>query len=326
VNRREFIALIADAAAACPLSARAQQALPVIGYLASFGHNDRPKLAEGFRRGLTEAGYADGRNVVVEYRFAGSRPDSLAAAAADLVGRRVSVIVAVGGDDAILAAKAATSTIPIVFTYGGDPVQRGFVASLNRPGGNVTGISFFSVALTAKGLGLLHEIVPKAVVVALLVNSANPQSARSLEGAREAAATLGLHLLVFNASVPNEIDAAFSGLKRQGAEALVVGGDPFFSSHRQQIIALAASTNIPVMYFTREFVPDGGLISYGNDIPDAYRLAALYCARILKGGKPADLPVVQSDKFELVINMKTANTLGLTIPPGIIAIADEVIE
>ncbi len=326
MKRREFVALIGGAAVAWPIVARTQQALPVIGYLASFGQNDRPKLSDGFRRGLTEAGYVDGRDVVVDYRFAGSRADHLSVAAADLVGRRVSVIVAVGGGNAILAAKAATNTIPIIFTYGGDPVRQGFVASLNRPGGNITGISFFSVALSAKGLGLLHEIVPKAAVVALLVSSKNPQSARTVSGAREAASALGQQLLVFNADIPNEIDTAFTSLQQGGAEALVVGGDPFFSAHRQQIIALASAANIPAVYFTREFALDGGLMSYGNDIPDAYRHAALYVARILKGEKPADLPVIQSDKFELVINKKTATTLGLTIPSGVLAIADEVIE
>ncbi len=232
MNRREFITLVCTAAA-WPLTARGQQALPAIGYLASLGQNDRPKLAEGFRRGLTEAGLIDGRNVVVEYRFAGNRSDRLSAAAADLVGRRVSVIVATGGGNAILAAKAATNTIPIVFTYGGDPVQQGFVASLNRPGSNITGISFFSVALSAKGFGLLHEIVPTAAVVALLVSSTNPQSARTVNDAREAASALGQQLVVFNASIPNEIDTAFSNLRQKGAEALVVGGDPpFFSAHR----------------------------------------------------------------------------------------------
>jgi putative tryptophan/tyrosine transport system substrate-binding protein len=329
VRRREFITLLGGGgvAAAWAHAAPAQQAsLPVIGYLSALGKNDRPKLADGFRRGLSDAGYVDGRNVTIEYRFAENQSDRLPAFAADLVGRKVAVIAATGGDTAVLAAKAVTNEIPIVFTYGGDPVRRGLVRSINRPDGNVTGISFFSASISAKGLGLLHDLVPNVAVVAFLINLAEPEAAHTLSDAQAAASSLGERLLVLNASVPSEIDAAFASLRQQGAGALVVGGSPFYTARHQQIVALAAQVGIPTMYFSREFIPDGGLISYGNDIPDAYRQAALYVARMLKGEKPADLPVIQSVKFELVINMKTARTLGLTIPSGVLAIADEVIE
>jgi putative tryptophan/tyrosine transport system substrate-binding protein len=327
MRRREFVALIGGATAAWPLNALAQQpGQQVIGYLSSLGRNDRPKLADGFRRGLNEAGYVDGRNVTIEYRFAENQRDRLPTLAADLVGRQVAVIAATGGENAVLAAKAATSAIPIIFTYGGDPVRRGLVTSLSRPEGNVTGISFFSSVLTAKGLGLLHDIVPNTTVVALLLNPADPETMYELSDAREAALAFGQQLFVLNAGSETEIDAAFAGLRQQSAGALVIGGSPFFTARHQQIVALAAQLRIPTIYFSREFIPDGGLISYGNDIPDAYRQAGLYVARILKGERPTNLPVVQSTKFELVINSKTAKTLGLTIPSGVMAIADEVIE
>jgi putative tryptophan/tyrosine transport system substrate-binding protein len=327
MQRRKFITLLGSAAVTWPLPALAQQPpIPVIGYLSSLGRNDRPKLADGFRRGLNEAGYVDGGNVTIEYRFAENQRDRLPTLAADLVGRQVAVIAATGGDNAVLAAKAATSAIPIIFTYGGDPVRRGLVTSLNRPEGNVTGISFFSSVLSAKGLGLLHDIVPNATIVAVLLNSADPETVHELSDAQEAALAFGQQLLVLNASSQNEIDAAFASLRQQSAGALVIGGSPFFTARHQQIVGLAAQLRIPTIYFSREFIPDGGLISYGNDIPDAYRQAALYVARVLKGEKPANLPVVQSSKFELVVNLKTAKTLGLTIPSGVMAIADEVIE
>jgi putative ABC transport system substrate-binding protein len=326
VKRRAFITLLGTVAA-WPLAALAQQvAMPVVGFLNSLGRNDRPNLAAAFRRGLSEAGYAEGRNVTIEYRFAENQYDRLPALAADLVGRKVAVIAATGGGNSVLAAKASTTTIPIVFLTGGDPVQEGYVASLNRPGGNITGISWFGTQLGAKGLGLLHELLPNATVIALLTNPNLPEAARATSDAQEAARMLGWQLLVLNASAPSEIDTAFAALRQARAGALLVSGDPFFSSRRQQIVTLAARDAIPAMYFNRELVAEGGLMSYGNDVADAYRRAGVYVGRILNGASPADLPIDQATKFEFVMNLKTAKTLGLTIPPGVLAIADEVIE
>jgi putative tryptophan/tyrosine transport system substrate-binding protein len=326
VRRRTFITLFGGAAA-WSLAARAQQpTMPVIGFMHPLGRNDRPNLLEAFRRGLSEAGYVEGRNVAIEYRFAENQLDQLPALAADLVARGAAVIAATGGGNSILAAKAATATIPIVFATAGDPVQQGYVASLNRPGGNVTGINWFGSQLLAKGLGLLLELAPNAAVIALMANPKLPETARMLSDAQDAARMLGRQLLVVNAGAASEIDTAFATLRQQRAGALLVAGDPLYSGRRQQIIALATRDAIPAMYFNREFVAEGGLISYGNDIADAYRRAGGYVGRILKGEKPADLPVDQSTKFELVINLKTAQALGLTVPPTLLAIADEVIE
>jgi putative ABC transport system substrate-binding protein len=327
MKRREFIALLSGAAATWPLAARAQQpAMPVIGFLSSLGRNDRPNLMDAFRRGLSEGSYVEGRNVAIEYRFAENQHNQLPTLAADLVGRKVVVIAATGGGSSVLAAKAATTTIPIVFTTGGDPVQEGFVASLNRPGGNMTGVSFFGALLAAKGLGLLHELVPNAALIVLLANPKLPESARTQSDAQEAARTLGRQLLVLNASEPSEIDTAFATLRQQRAGALLVGSDPFLTGRRQQIVALAARDAIPAMYSSREFIAEGGLMSYGNDVADGYRRNALYVGRILKGEKPADLPVDQATKFEFVINLKTAKALGLTVPTSLLVRADEVIE
>jgi putative tryptophan/tyrosine transport system substrate-binding protein len=298
----------------------------VIGFLTNLGQNDRPNLREAFRRGLSEVGYAEGRNVAVEYRFAENHFDRLPTLAAELVGRQVTVIAATGGGRSVQAAKAATTTIPIVFTFGGDPVREGFVASLNRPGGNITGASFFTGLLSGKALGLLHELVPNAAIIGFLIDPRQPESARVVSDVQEAVRTLGRELLVLNASTPGEIDAAFVTLRQRRAGALLAGATTFLTTRRQQIVALAARDAIPAIYSIREYVEEGGLMSYGNDIADGYRRAGLYVARILKGDKPADLPVDQATRFEFVINLNTAKMLGLDIPATLLARADEVIE
>jgi putative ABC transport system substrate-binding protein len=326
MRRRTFVTLLGGAAA-WPVGARAQQAaVPVIGYLSSLGRDDRPNLADAFRRGLSETGYVEGRDVTVEYRFAENRYEQLPALASDLVGRKVAVIAATGGGNSVLAAKAATTTIPIVFLTAGDPVQEGYVVSLNRPGGNITGTSWFGTQLAAKGLGLLHEVLAKNSAIGLLTNPKLPEAARATSDAQEAARTLNRQLVVLDAGTPGEIDMAFAALRQARAGALLVSGDPFFSSRRQQIVTLAARDAIPAMYFNREFVAEGGLMSYGNDIPDAYRRAGVYVGRILNGASPSDLPIDQATKFEFVINLRTAKALGIQVPPTLLARADEVIE
>jgi putative tryptophan/tyrosine transport system substrate-binding protein len=325
IARRELLALFGTAAA-WPLAARAQQTVPVVGFLTSLGQNDRPNLREGFRRGLSEAGFVEGRNVTIEYRFAENQYDRLPALAAELVGRKVAVIAATGGGSSVQAVKAATTTIPIVFTFGGDPVREGFVSSLNRPGGNITGASFFTALLSGKGLGLLCELVPNAVVIGFLIDPRQPESASIVSDAQEAARTLGRELMVLNVSTPDEIDAAFATLRLRRTGALLVGSSTFLTTRRQHIVALAARDAIPAMYIIREFVEEGGLMSYGNDVADGYRRAGVYVGRILNGAKPADLPVDQATKFELVVNVKAAKAVGLTIPESFLARADEVIE
>jgi putative ABC transport system substrate-binding protein len=321
------MSLLCGAAAAWPLATRAQQAaMPVVGFLTSLGRNDRPNLREGFRQGLSEGGFVEGRNVAIEYRFAENQHDHLRALAADLAARKVAVIAATGGAAAILAAKASSATIPIVFTFGGDPVQEGFVASLNRPGGNVTGVSWFNAMLGGKALGLLHELVPSAAVIALLANLKAPESARMESDVQEAARILGRQLLLLDASTPGEIDIAFAELRQRRAGALLVSATSFLTARRQQIVALAARDAIPAIYPNREFVAEGGLMSYGNDVADGYRRAGFYAARILKGDKPADLPIDQAIGFEFVINLNTAKALGIELPPMLLARADEVIE
>jgi putative ABC transport system substrate-binding protein len=325
MRRREFITGLAGAAAAWPLAARAQQ-MPVVGFLsiasaASFAH-----LVAGFRRGLLEAGFVEGRNVVVEYRWAEGSYDRLPALAADLVLRQVAVIVTSGGDNPSFAAKAATATIPIVFNIGSDPVKIGLVASLARPGGNATGVNIFTAELSEKRFGLLNDTIPAASSIAVLVNPNFPPAIANAREAEAVARGMGKDVVIFNAGRESEIDAAFARMAQLRPDALLVAADPFFNSRREQIVALAAGHAIPAIYEWREFTEAGGLMSYGTSLVEAYRLQGIYTGRILKGEKPADLPVVQLSKFELVINLKTAKTLGLAIPPGVLAIADEVIE
>jgi len=331
LKRRAFITLLGGAAAAWPLAARAQQsAIPVIGFLSgypaeSFAPETQP-YAAAFRQGLSETGYSDGHNVVIEYRWAENQPSRLPVLAAELVRRKVAVIAATGGATSVVAAKAATTTIPIVFTGGGDPVALGLVASLNRPGGNVTGVTFLANILGAKRLELLNELAPGAGVIGLLVNPNNPNAASDTTDMETGARAIGKQLLLLHASTEREIDMAFATLAQQRIAALATAADAFFDSRRNQIVALATQHAVPAIYFSRQFVVAGGLMSYGASITAAYRQAGIYAARILKGDKPADLPVVQSTKVELVINLRTAKALGLTVPLTLQASADEVIE
>ena len=326
MRRREFITFVGSAAVAWPLAARAQQpALPVVGYL-SAGSPDSNVGVAGFRKGFAEMGYVEGQNVAIEYRWALGRYDRLPALAADLVRRRVAVIVAAGGP-ASLAAKSATATIPIVFGTGGDPIELGLVASLDRPGGNATGASFLTQELTAKRIELLHEIVPAATLIGILLNPTNSLSEAQRREAEIAARILGVRLVIANASTASEIEAAFAILVEQRIGALLVAGDPLFISvMRDQLVALTARHAVPAIYEARENVDAGGLMSYGTSILDANRLSGVYTGRILKGEKPADLPVQQSTKVELVINLKTAKALGITVPQLLLGRVDEVIE
>jgi putative tryptophan/tyrosine transport system substrate-binding protein len=330
MRRRQFITMLGGAAAASslswPLAARAQQpAMPVIGFLSSRSPADEQFVA-AFGQGLNEAGFVERRNVAIEYRWAEDQPDRLPALAAELVRRQAAVILAVGGSAPARAAKAATSTIPVVFIIGGDPVKLGLVASLNRPGGNVTGVTILSGALTAKRLELLRELVPGSGVVACLVNPDSPEIETQLTDIRATSRTMGQEILVLNASNDRDIDAAFAILVRQRAGGLLVANDGFYVGRREQLVALAARHGIPAMYFLREFAAAGGLMSYGNSLADAYRQVGTYAGRILKGAKPADLPVEQAVKIELVINLKTAKALGLDVPTALLLRANEVIE
>jgi putative ABC transport system substrate-binding protein len=326
IRRREFITLI-GAAAAWPLAGRAQQpAMPVVGLVHSRSAEAATRIAGAFRKGLNETGYVEGQNVMVQYHWLEGQFDRLASIMADLVRSRVAVI-ATPFTAGALAAKAATTTIPIVFGVADDPVKLGLVASLARPGGNATGINFFAAEVVAKRLGLLHDLVPKAVRIAVLHNPANaPVAEVTLRDIPEAARTLGLQIQVLNASTSREIEAAFATLVRDRADALFVGPDGFFTSRRVQFATLAASHKIPATYSNRDYCEVGGLMSYGTDLLDMWPQAGVYAGQILKGAKPADLPVVQSTKFELVINAQTARILGLEIPPTLLARADEVIE
>jgi putative ABC transport system substrate-binding protein len=300
--------------------------MPVIGFLSSRSPGESSAVVAAFRRGLGEAGFVEGRNAHIAFRWAEGRNDRLPALATDLVTHQASVIVATGGGPSAMAAKTATTTVPIVFTFGSDPVKAGLVASFNRPGGNLTGVSWFSSDLGPKRLELLLELAPKTAVIALLVNPNNAELASQPADFQEAARTLGKQVHIFNASSEKEIDTAFMTFVGQKADALVVGGDPFFTSRREQLIALAARHAVPASYSSREYVADGGLMSYGNSVVDAYRRAGVYAGRILNGAKPADLPVERLTTFELVINLKTAKGLGLTVPDKLLVAADEVIE
>jgi putative tryptophan/tyrosine transport system substrate-binding protein len=325
VKRREFIAIVGGAVG-WPFSAGAQQALPVIGYFDSSPESDSESVRSAFRQGLDETGYVDGRNTVIEYRLAHGQYDRLPALAGDLVRRQVSVIAAIGGTPTALAAKAATSTIPIVFYVGVDPVELGLVASLNRPGGNMTGVAILSIDLAAKRLELMRELLPAAAVVALLVNPGNPITEPQIRNVRDAARALGLQLHVLQASTVSDIDAAFATIVKLRPGALMVGGDPFLTSRTDQLVALAARFVLPTIYVWREFVVAGGLMSYAPNRTSGIRQVGVYVGKILNGAKPADLPVQQVARVELVINLKTAKALGLTVPPSLLARADEVIE
>jgi putative tryptophan/tyrosine transport system substrate-binding protein len=325
MRRREFITLIGGAAA-WPLAARAQQpAMQVIGFLRDARAAGSGFLVEGLRKGLAEAGFVEGRNLTIDFAWTEDQSERLSALAAELVGRHVPVIVS-SALNATIAAKAATSTIPIVFAVNNDPVASGLVASLNRPGGNLTGVSYLSGELGGKRLGLMHELLPRVTDFAVLAHPTYPSSAQFISDVEAAARSLDLRIEVFNASTESEIDTAFAAMSAHRLGALLIANNPLFTTRQGRLIALAARYVVPTMYVQREFAAAGGLISYGTSLPDVYRQAGIYAARILKGEKPADLPVLQPTKFELVINLKTAKTLGLSIPSGVLAIADEVIE
>ena len=316
MRRRDLIGMLGGAVAAWPFAAHSQQpAMPMIGFLSSRSSEESAGVVASFRRGLSEDGYVEGRDIEIQFRWADGHYDRLPELAAGLVSRKVAVIVATGSPAPALAAKAATTTIPIVFVSGGDPVRAGLVASLNRPGGNVTGVSFIASTLVAKNLQLLHQLVPKVTVIGVLVNPGYSDADFQVRELQEAAAAIKLQIVVVRAGTESDIDTAIASLVQQRVEALLVANDPFFDSRREQITALAARHAIAAIYQGREFVDAGGLISYGTSITDVYRQAGNYAAKVLNGMKPADLPVQQPTKFELVINLKTAKALGLEVPP-----------
>jgi putative ABC transport system substrate-binding protein len=326
MKRREFITFVGGAAA-FPLAARAQQpTIPVIGFLSSRSQHEAAGVVHAFHEGLAETGFSEGRNITIEYRWGEGNYDRLQAMAEDLVRLNVSVLVTTGGEPSALAAKAATSTIPNVFTVGGDPIKIGLVNSLNRPGGNATGVSLMTSTPETKRLGILQEVAPSAIVVGVLINPRYQEAQTQLSELEGAARSLGRTILALHASNEADIDIAFATLVKERAGALIVTADPFLLGPRDRIVRLAATHAVPTIYFSREFVQAGGLMSYGANIATGYRQVGVYTGRILRGEKPADLPVVQATRFDFVINLKTANALGLTLPPGLVALADEVIE
>jgi len=325
MRRREFIALLGSGVTGWPLVARAQQpALPVIGFLRSASLGDATHLVTSFHQGLKEAGFVEGQNVALEYRSAEDHLDRLPALVADLIRRQVAVIV--GNHNAALAAKAATTTVPIIFATGADPVRDNLVASLNRPGGNVTGVSFLTIELGAKRLDMLRQLVPKATTIAMLVNPGSPDTEAECREVQAAAQAIGQQLIILEVKSERDFESAFATFVQHGAGALLIGSGAFTNSHRQRLVALAAQHGIPAIYGVREFVTAGGLMSYAPSITNSYRQAGIYTGRILKGEKPGDLPVMQSTKFEFVINLKAAKALGLHVPDKLLALADEVIE
>jgi len=326
MRRREFISLLGGAAA-WPLAARAQQsARPVIGFLSSRSPAESASDVAGFRQGLAQTGYVENQNLAIEYRWAENRYERLPALAADLVGRQVAVIAALGGPVTALAVKAATKTVPFVFITGVDPVKLGLVASFARPGGNATGLNIFITAIEAKRLGLLRELVPTAARIAVIVNPNSPEVDSQLNDVQTGADAVGWELQILRVGSEAEFDSAFATLARSAVEALLVAADPFFNSQRERIVALAARHKIPAIYEARGYAVAGGLMSYGPNLPDAYRQVGLYTGQILKGAKPANLPVIQPTALELVINLKTAKAVGIEVPPTLLARADEVIE
>jgi len=327
MKRREFVSLLGVATAAWPLAARAQQpALPVVGFLGTGSSESDAFRAAAVQKGLMEAGYVEGRNVAFEYRWAENRYERLPALAAELVRREVAVIVAIGGNTSAVAAKLATTTIPIIFAIGGDPIKMGLVASLNRPGGNITGVAFLVATLVAKQFEVLHEAVPKTALIGYLINPNVANYETDTKDVLAAAESVDQKLLVVKARTERELEAAFVTLVQQHVGALVVGGDPFFLTRRAQIVELAARNKVPTIYPLKEYAMAGGLMSYGTSITEAHRIAGLYAGRILKGEKPADLPVQQSTKIEMAVNLNAAKALGLVIPLSLLGRADEVIE
>jgi putative ABC transport system substrate-binding protein len=326
IRRREFITVFCGAAAAWPLAARAQQPMPVIGFLNTRSPDASTHLTAAFGRGLAETGYADGRNVTIEYRWANGQYERLHTLASELTRLPVSVLAATGGDPAAFAAKAATATIPVVATLSADPVEHGFVTSLNKPDGNVTGVSNLTSTLEPKRLGLLRDLLPQATDFGILVNASWPMAASQLSDVQQAAQTIGLTAHILRASTDEEIVSAFESAAQQRLPAIAVASDAFFNSRRAKIAALAARHALPAMYTFRDYAVSGGLMSYGIDLADVYRHIGTYAGRILKGTKVSDLPVIQPTRFELVLNLKTAKALGIDVPPTLLALADEVIE